>query len=498
VTTAAEYRHSHWGILVVDSKDGSVVFEQNADLLFLPASVTKCFSTAAALAEFGPDYRWITPLRRRGEVDAKGVLRGDLILVCSGDLSLGGRTLPDGSMAFANYDHTYANSNDKAEITTPDPLQGLNQLAGQAAAAGIREVTGEVMIDSRLFEASESTGSGPARVTPIVINDNLIDLVITPGEAGKPAGVTWRPQSALIHVDASVDTVAADGPLSTTLRWTEEGLILRGTIPAGRKPLVRVAEFPNPDAFARSLLIEALQRAGVKCAASPLAPHPGSDALPTRSETAGLPLVASLTSPPASEQFKLVLKVSHNLHASTLPLLLAVRHNQRTVVEGLKLQRAFLESVGVDVNTISFGGGAGGAGGDCVTPRATVQLLQGMSRRPDGTAYRAAMPILGVDGTLVEAVASDSPARGKVQAKTGTFYHDNTLNGRVLLTSKALAGYLKTAAGRELTFAMFVNNVHLENSTAAARVGKTLGRLCEIIHESDKPAAPPQSPATGS
>ncbi len=485
VIQAPSYKQAHWGILVVDLATGQIVYEQNAEQLFAPASVTKLFSTAAVLDAIGADYHFETPIYRRGDVDAAGELKGDLILVASGDLSLGGRTTADGQIAFTNSDHTYANGGDKGELTDTDPLAGINTLAQQVAQAGIKRVRGEVLIDDRLFEKNFGTGSGPRRLTPMMVNDNLIDLVITPTEPGKFATVTSRPPTALVQIDARVSTVAAADPLGTTINLGRgQSIVLTGTIPAGHKPLVRVHEVADAATFARGLLIEALGRAGVVVDASPLADHPAA-ALPARDEVARLTRVALLTSPPFSESARLILKVSHNLHASTLPLLLAARQGKRTLDEGLHLQHDFLARVGVDVDTISFGGGAGGSSADFVTPQATVKLLRYMHTRPDAAAYKAGLPILGQDGTLAEVVAKDSPARGKVQAKTGTYFLDNVMNNRVLLTSKALAGYMTTAKNRELAFALFVNNVNLAKAGDTADVGRTLGRLAEVIYTAE-------------
>jgi serine-type D-Ala-D-Ala carboxypeptidase/endopeptidase (penicillin-binding protein 4) len=481
VLRAAEFKTAHWGILVVDLATGQPVYELNPDHLFTPASVTKLFSTAAALDALGSEFRFETPLVRRGEIDANGQLVGDLILIASGDLTMGGRTTADGRIAFTNSDHTYANGGISGELTAPDPLAGINDLARQVAQAGIKRIRGEVLVDDRLFDKDVSTGSGPRRLTPIMINDNLIDLTISPTEPGKPATVSWRPQTDSVHIDARVETVPAGEPLVTTLRaGTGSNLILTGKIPAGHKPVLRVYEVADPTAFARALLVEALRRAGIVVDASALA-EPGRDALPVREAVAALPRVASLKSPPYAESARLILKVSHNLHASTQPLLIASRHGRRTLDDGLHLQRDILRRLGVDVETISFGGGAGGSPADLVTPRATVQLLRHFATRPDAAAFKAALPILGVDGTLAEAVGPESAARGKVFAKTGTYFVDNTLRGRFVLTSKALAGYLTTSSNRELAFAMFVNNVHLDQAAETARIGKTLGRLCEII-----------------
>lgn len=478
---APEYRHAHWGILVVDLDSGVTVYEWQADKLFAPASTTKLYSVAAALEALGADFRFETPVYRRGELNDKGELDGDLILVASGDLSFGGRTTAEGRIAFTDSDHTYANGNGKTELTEPDPLAGIRELARQIAAAGIRRVRGDVLIDDRLFEKARSTGSGPGQLTPVLINDNLIDLTFEPTREGERARITWRPQTAAFRVECKLRTVAAGEDVETWIRADGCGAItVTGQIPVDHKPLVRVYEVPDPAAHARTLLIEALAAEGVEVDAPTV--RRSSRPLPDRDEYDDLPRVAKLVSPPFSESARLILKVSHNLHASTLPLIIAGRNGKRSLAQGLRLQADALRRIGVDVDTISFGGAAGGARADYVTPRATVELLCAMARRPDFGAYHDALPVLGVDGTLAGVVAEESPARGKVHAKTGTLFWHNVMNDRHLLTSKALAGYMTAASGRRLAFAAFVNNAHLEKSSETSRAGKTLGRLCEIVY----------------
>ena len=74
---------------------------------------------------------------------------------------------------------------------------------------------------------------------------------------------------------------------------------------------------------------------------------------------------------------------------------------------------------------------------------------------------------------------------------------DNELNGKAVLTSKALAGYLETASGRPLVLAIFVNNVMLDAprpkrtvSEATAEAGRLLGKLCEVFYASDGEGTP--------
>jgi D-alanyl-D-alanine carboxypeptidase/D-alanyl-D-alanine-endopeptidase (penicillin-binding protein 4) len=478
------YKQARWGVFLADAASGETVYAHNPDQLFLPASTTKLFSCAAALAALGPDFRFETPVYRRGEF-TDGRLQGDLILVAKGDPTLGGRTDATGKMAFRNQDHIYASFAPGAELLDVDPLNGLKDLAKQVALKGVREVTGEVLIDDRYFPRSRGSGSGPDILTPIVINDNLVDLKICPaGAAGEPAVIEMRPQTKLIQIDASVTTVGEHEP--SRVQVTPAGPqrhVVRGKISIKSKPAVAIVAIDDPSLFARALFIDCLRAEGVQVSASAL--RPPQRELPHHSTYPFLDRVAVHTSPPFSEVIKVTLKVSHNLYASMLPILVAARarDGDGTLATGLRMQGKFLAELGLPVETISFGGGAGGSNADAVTPRATVQLLQAMAKRPEAEKFFDGLPVLGVDGTLAESVPSTSPARGKVRAKTGTLVWQDLMNDRPLLTSKALAGTLTSSKGREFYIAVFVNNVPLPRGVTSTREGKALGTLCELIVE---------------
>ena len=292
------YKHSRWGIFVVDADSGEPIFQHNADELFAPASVTKLFTCAAALARFGPDHRFRTPVYRRGQL-VDGTLKGDLILVAKGDPTLGGRTDAEGRLVFKNIDHTYAAfTSPPLEMTETDPLGGLRSLARQIRDSGIHTVEGEVMIDDRLFAPSFGTGSGPKIVTPIMVNDNVLDVLIAPGKAvGEPASVQVRPENHFIHVDTQVRTTARDGKRHVSVDLVGlDRYVLRGTIPLGSKPLTRICPIANPELFARGLFIETLRREGIRVKASALSRPTG--VLPERDAYAGLSRVARYESPP--------------------------------------------------------------------------------------------------------------------------------------------------------------------------------------------------------
>jgi D-alanyl-D-alanine carboxypeptidase/D-alanyl-D-alanine-endopeptidase (penicillin-binding protein 4) len=483
ITDGPDFAQASWGILVVDAKSGEPIYSRNPEKLIAPASVTKLFTCATALIVLGPDSTTETPIYRRGKLSDEGTLTGDLILVATGDLTFGGRTTKDGTVAFADNDHTYANSGlSEAVLTDTNPLAGLEALARQVKAAGVREVRGEVLVDDRLFDHTRGSGSGPDTVSPILVNDNVIDLTVTPGsKAGEPATVKLRPETAFLQADVDVTTGGKGSGVRITLNSVgPHQFTVRGSVPEGGKPHVRVYAVDDPTAFARGLFIEALRREGVRVLAA--VARPGRVDLPEKDGYGKMTKVGSFTSPPFREAVKVTLKVSHNLYASTLPCLVAAKKGGRAAEYGLKEQRKVLADLGVPVSTISFGGGAGGAPSDFVTPRAAVKLLQAMAKRPEWDAYKAGFPTLGVDGTLATVVPADSPARAKAFGKTGTLIWGDAMNGRSLLRSKALAGVMTTAKGTDLVYAMFVNDVPLPPGVGASREGKVLGKLCEVLY----------------
>ncbi len=240
VINGPDYKHSRWGLLVVDNDSGRVVYEHNPDMLFAPASVTKLYTCAAALSALGPDYRFETPVYRRGDV-TDGRLHGDLILVAQGDLAFGGRGAAHGTLQFKDHDHIYANwLSTRTELTDADPLAGLNDLARQIKESGIKQVEGDVLIDDRLFARARGSGSGPDVVTPILVNDNVVDVRVTPAAtAGEPATVELRPKTAYTQIDVQVDTVAESRPVRLKAeRVGPERFVVRGEVPVGGRPLV--------------------------------------------------------------------------------------------------------------------------------------------------------------------------------------------------------------------------------------------------------------------
>ncbi|HXA34264.1 MAG TPA: D-alanyl-D-alanine carboxypeptidase, partial [Acidimicrobiales bacterium] len=226
------YDHATWGYQVLDQKTGQVLASQNAQSMFDPGSTMKIYSAATALRLYSPNYRFTTPAYRQGTMSGS-TLNGNLVLVGSGDLSLGLRDQPNGTLFYENLPHldeSYANIGLPGAIEPPgDPLTGLNRIAAGVRASGITQVNGNVVVDDRLF--TPYNGFPDGLITPIWVNENLIDAEVTPGSAGQAASVSWRPMTAAYTVTDQVMTVSAKESTSVQIiEPTPGNLVVSGQI----------------------------------------------------------------------------------------------------------------------------------------------------------------------------------------------------------------------------------------------------------------------------
>jgi D-alanyl-D-alanine carboxypeptidase len=463
------YKSGAWGLLVVDLESGEVVYELAPARKFMTGSVRKLVSVGLALDKLGPDHKFATPVYRRGEV-SNGVLQGDLILVASADLTMGGRTNPDGSLAIINYDHNEANSLGNAQLTKPDPLAGFRKLAEQVAAAGIKEVTGDVVIDDRLFQPFDFRGEFEVR--PIFVNDDVVDVMIEPS-----AEVRWRPESAAFAVRPEVKLAAAETDLAIELEPEFPKCIgspncfgtVGGSLPAefvppltDEFPLVRTFRIAEPQNYARTVFIEALQKAGVKVVAGAVAKNP-ADKLPPRDWYKDNAKVAELVSQPYVEYAKWILKVSYNIGADTSLVLYGLTQEADSMPASLAAEKKTLATeFDIAADTFDFVDGSGG-GESAATPQTIVSFLRSMRKESFFDAYRDCLPVLATDGSLafVTDFTKDSSlagAKGNVHAKTGTFLMGGD-DDVISLRAQTFAGYITAKSGRKLAYALFVNDV---------------------------------------
>jgi D-alanyl-D-alanine carboxypeptidase len=490
------YKNAVWGLHVIDLDSKEKLIDlRSRDQLFI-GSVRKVFTIGELLNEVGPAHRYNTPVYREGAVDGAGVLHGNLILVASGDLTMGGRTNPDGSIAVTDFDHNESNSLGNATLSKPSPLTGYVDLARQIARRGVKEITGDVIVDDRLFQPFNFRDE--FEVTPVFVNDDMVDLTIEPGAVGDLASVRVRPLSAALHV---TNHLLTGGPKSeNTLKLNpflpqcigEPGCTaeIAGQLPVdfippltNKYPLVRTFRIVKPSNYARTIFIEALKRAGVRVDAQLTVRNPVQLLSPKNSY---LPKskMAELHGQPYSADAKFILKVSYNIGADTSLVLFGLARGVDNMNDALARERInLISNYGISEHEYHFVDGSGG-GLTTATGEAVTQMLTKIKESQFFPAFFNALPVMGIDGSLAFVTDFESDptlagAKGHVRAKPGSFLEGS--QSGLLLKGQAFAGYIHTKGGRRLAYEVVVNNAPVSSVSDVLQVFQDQGTISAIL-----------------
>jgi D-alanyl-D-alanine carboxypeptidase/D-alanyl-D-alanine-endopeptidase (penicillin-binding protein 4) len=463
---------SHWGALITDAETGEVLFTLNPAQYFLPASNTKLFTTALALATLGPDYRIRTTIEATGAVDAAGRLRGDLVLVGRGDANLSNRLFP------------YV----KLDRRDGPPEKALAELADQVVRRGVKQIDGDVVADDSYlaparfpsgWTVDDTVWSYGAPVSAIAVNDNYLTIEVRPGEArGTPLRFSLDPPGTIYSVRNEAVTTAAGTEAQLRLVREPESrtFVLSGTVPldAPRRPLLVAVQEPAENAAA--LLAHLLEARGVRIMGQSRARHAG-DPGPSASPAAHT-VVAERVSPTLLEDVRLTNKISDNLHAELMLRVAAKgKGGADTLDDALKFAEQFRQGVGIAPNEVMLKDGSGLSRDDLASPQSFVRLLAYVARQPWGASFLGTLPVAGEDGTL-ENRMKGTAAAGRIQAKTGQVDH-----------VEALSGFATTLRGERLIFSIMGDNYGASGRDAAAIVDSIAVAMVEEL------GAPPQSPA---
>ena len=194
IINRAEFKHALFGIEIYSLTNNKILYALNADKLFVPGSVTKLVTEGAAMGLLGPEYRFRTPVYRTGPITNGGVLNGDLVLVASGDPNISNRIRDGDQLVFENEDHAYGQILN-AKLVPGDPLQVLRELAKQVASKGVTKIAGRVLVDVSLFPETTREGGSGVVISPMSLNDNVIDITVTPGPGvGSPPTIKASPE----------------------------------------------------------------------------------------------------------------------------------------------------------------------------------------------------------------------------------------------------------------------------------------------------------------
>jgi serine-type D-Ala-D-Ala carboxypeptidase/endopeptidase (penicillin-binding protein 4) len=434
-----KYDAAWWGVKIVSLDSGATVFEQNSQKLFSPASNSKLYTVALALDRLGADYRIKTSLYAQAKPSRAGTLRGDLIIYGRGDPTF------------------------NARLHGGDIYRALESLVLALTDAGVQRITGNLVGDDSFFHGppfgsgwmwDDLEGSSGAEISALSINDNVLQVRVMPGaRSGAPCQLSLRPATAWLTLDNRTETVERGAarkiqfyhPLGRNL------IEVAGQMPTGDTGLTNVVTLHNPAGLFASFFKEALARRGIRISGKVRSMN-WRDRLAQPLEGDRLVELGAVESPPLRELAREVEKPSQNLYADLLLAYVGERCRtadsppEATSEElGIGELNKFLAQAGIGRGEVMFEEGSGLSRDNLATPNATVALLRFMARHPCAQAYLEALPIAGVDGTLVNRMKGTAAA-GNARAKTGT-----------LRWTSALSGHVTTAAGERLVFSLMIN-----------------------------------------
>ncbi|MCI0442604.1 D-alanyl-D-alanine carboxypeptidase/D-alanyl-D-alanine-endopeptidase [bacterium] len=486
ITGRTEFRHATFGIQFYSLESKKPLFSMNADKFFVPASTTKLITSGSALEILGADYRFHTRIYRTGEIKSDGTLDGDLILVASGDPNLSGRVTEQDTLLFEDEDHSYGGEHSRGVGT--DPLVVIRKMAKQVSDQKIKKISGRIMVDASLFPQGDRELGTDVMISPVVVNDNVIDVVVSPGSAeNSPAIIKVAPETSYVRFINRSTTGKSDS--NHDLRWDSDvensdgsrTVTLAGSVPAGGEAYMFSYAVADPTRYAEVVLTEALREVGISGNARLKEDRPDFKSLVSSYTSENQ--IAEHISPPLTEEIKVILKVSQNLHASMMPYLLSALIAKKDPPQaGFGLIHDFLVKAVLKDDGASQADGAGGSAN--FTPEFMTSYLAYWAGHKNFQSFHDALPILGKDGTLFQ-IQVNSPAAGHVFAKTGTYGRSDLLHQGFMVDSKALAGYMTTKSGKKISFAIFVNHVPVGSEPNAIRdiCGQAVGEIAAAAYE---------------
>jgi D-alanyl-D-alanine carboxypeptidase/D-alanyl-D-alanine-endopeptidase (penicillin-binding protein 4) len=434
------------GVLALSLDDGRTVFSKDPDALLNPASNVKLFTSAAALARLGPDYRFETEFL----VDAA-------------------------SRGRASTRALYVRGKGDPTLVT----ERLWAIAGDLAHLGISRV-GDLVLDDgwfdgeRLgpgFDQEEGDRSYLAPTGALSLNFNAVAIHVAPGaRRGDRGRVEVEPASSFFEVENRVVTA---GPRATRrlvpssqARSGHQRIVVSGRVPQGGRPQVVWRKIDDPPLYFGHTLRRLLELRGVTVTG--------------RIRTGPVPpdarLVHVAESEPLGDVVQKLNKTSNNFVAEQILKTLGAeaRGAPGSWAKGIEAVEEFLADVGIPRGSFVMRNGSGLNDANRFSARQTVTLLRAMRGRSTfWPEFLTSLPVAGRDGTIRWRMEG-TEAVGKVRAKTGTL-------GNVV----SLSGYVETAAGEPIAFAIVVNDY----AGRSSRVVRAVDALASALAASGGPAA---------
>lgn len=453
IFNASEFDRATWGISVRSVDTGEGLFELNSTKLIMPASNMKILTLAAAAERLGWEYTFETTVMTAATIE-DGILKGDLIVVGSGDPTIGGRAADTGNGRL------------------------FDEWAEQLVGLGIRTIDGRLIGDDRAFDDDgleagwlwdDLAFSYAAPIGALTYESNAVELVVRPGAAaGDSAELIVSPADGGLMVENHVITSPVGGDFSLSLRRGPgtTRLIARGAVPIGTPDFARTVSVDNPTEFFLAALRRTLAAHGIIVTGPAL----DIDALAAPPDLSRCRVLLSHRSAPLSTLAVPMMKLSLNLYADTLLKVLgAASSRPGTLQAGRQVEGEVLRSWGVAPDDVVLSDGSGLSRYNYVTVEALVSVLQHVARDlRHAASFAATLPVAGQDGTLgsrMQGTAAEGNARAKTGSMTGV---------------RAVSGYVRSRDDEPLAFSMVINGSSPPSARIDAAADRAIARLADF------------------
>jgi D-alanyl-D-alanine carboxypeptidase/D-alanyl-D-alanine-endopeptidase (penicillin-binding protein 4) len=429
------------GIAVMDVDSGRLLYGKNDVAPLNIASNVKLFTTAAALALLGPEYRFKTVLAAERGADR------------------------------SEYKNLYLRGYGDPSLSTED----LWKLTLELTARGVKRIKGDIVIDDSFFDeqrvgpAFEQKNQDNAYRAPqgaVSLNYNAIGVRVQPGAGdGQPARIALDPPSAYFVISNEARTVAT-GRTSLVVEAVEEKdappgrertiIRVRGTIKASDSGTEFNKRIAHPDLYAGATLLELLNRRGIAVGGK----------VSRGTAPANTFVVDSHYSAPLGVLARNINKHSNNFMAEQVLKSLGADASGKpgSWQKGLQAVSRYLETLGIAPGKYQMVNGSGLFDSNRFTATQVVVLLRSAYRDFRFAAdFVASLALAGADGTIGHRMTGGVAER-YVRAKTGT------LNGISCLSGYAGAPTPGSQPLRPpLAFSILVNELGEDGGVAPAK-----------------------------
>jgi D-alanyl-D-alanine carboxypeptidase/D-alanyl-D-alanine-endopeptidase (penicillin-binding protein 4) len=299
------------------------------------------------------------------------------------------------------------------------------------------------------------------------INDNIVAMRVNPGKTpGHPASIVLDekiPYFSIINLTVtSTEEMDFVPSLSISRGFTDNRVIVSGSIPTGNPEIVEKIAIHNPVEYGKQIFIKFLRDNDVEY-----------EEKKTQCKGTEEILLSSITSPPLKEIIQKMNKWSSNITAELLiqtVSFLCDRDASPLLVRSGKPAFEYLSTMmHLPESSFKLCGGAGMSRHNSLKPNDVIKLLQIMHASEYKDAFIQSLPIAGIDGTLANRF-KETFAVNNVKAKTGT-----------LTGVSSLAGYATTKSGKNIAFCLFVNLYNTDASICQKHMDQLLLSMLERL-----------------